>query len=108
MEERSPTQWARSWEVVPASMSPRGLAGTGLIGSSTLPNRAIDVGVTHLFWICTGAALRPGLDARIHTTAGRTEQCTCSLRQPLTRFPWPYLKELKSWACNDSRIRMAK
>src|SRR5215469_15358132 len=108
MEERFATQWVRSWEVVPASMSRHGLVDTKPIGTSTHPNRTIRLGVTQPFWICTAAVLRAGLEALIQITAGRTELCMCSRRQILTRSLWPYSKALKVWAWNDSRIRMVK
>src|SRR5215472_14245795 len=106
MEERFTTQWVRSWEAVPASMSRRGLAGTEPIGTSTHPNRTIHLGVTQPFWICTAAVLRPGLEAPIRITVERTVQCTCSQRQIHTRSRLPYSKALRGWGCNDSRIRM--
>src|SRR6516162_9979491 len=108
MDERFATQWVRSWEAVPASMSRHGLVDTEPIGTSTHPNRTIHLGVTQPFWICTAAVLRPGLEAPIRITAGRTERCTCSRRQILTHSPWPYSKALKVWGCNDSRVRMVK
>src|SRR5215467_9244852 len=106
MEERSATQWARSWEAAPASMFRHGLGDTGLIGTSMHPNPAIQHGVTQPFWICTAAGLRPGLGALIRITAGPTEQFTCSRRQILTRSLRPCSKALNRWASNDSRILM--
>src|SRR5215469_5613402 len=102
------TQWVRSWVAVPASMSRHGLVDTEPIGTSTHPNRTIHLGATPPFWISTAAVLRPGLEAPIRITAGRTEKCTCSRRQIHTRSLWPYSKALKVWGWNDSRIRMVK
>src|SRR5215469_9567134 len=106
MEERFTTQWVRSWEAVPASMFRHGLADTEPTGTSTHPNRAIHLGVMQPFWICTAAVLRPGLEAPIRITAGRTEQCTCNRQQILTRSPWRCWKARNRWGSNDSRIRM--
>src|SRR5215471_18658002 len=106
MAERLAIRWARFSGVVPASMFRHGLADTEPTGTSTHPNRAIHLGVMQPFWICTAAVLRPGLEAPIRITAGRTEQCTCNQRQIHTRSRLPYSKALRGWGCNDSRIRM--
>src|SRR5215472_16521439 len=108
MEERFATQWVRSSEAGPASMSRHGPVGIEPIGTSTHPNRTIHLGATQPFWICTAAGLSPGLEAPIRITAGYTEQFTCSRRQILTRSLSPYSKALKLWDCNDSRIRTVR
>src|SRR5262249_38775232 len=106
MAERLAIRWARFSVVVPASMFRHGLVDTEPIGTSMHPNQPIQPGVTQPFWICTAVGLRPGLEALIRITAGRTEQCTCSRRQIFTRSQWPYSKALKLWGSSDSRIRM--
>src|SRR5215831_6310609 len=106
MAERLAIRWARFSGVVPASMFRHGLVDTEPIGTSTHPNRTIQLGVTQLYWICTAVVLRPGLEALIRITAGCTEQCTCSRRQIFTRSLWRCWKARNRWGSNDSRIRM--
>src|SRR5262244_1551796 len=89
-------------------MFQRGLADTELTGTSILPSRVSRRGAMKPCWTCIAVVLRHGREAPIRITAGRTEQCTCSRRQILTRSLWPYSKALKLWDCNDSRIPMVK
>jgi len=65
----------------------RGLVDTGLIGISTLPNRAIQRGVMEPFSTYIAAALRRGLGAPIQTTEARTESFMCSLRRNRIHSP---------------------
>src|SRR5215470_1758712 len=106
MEERFLTQWVRSWVAVPASMFRRGLVDTELIGTSTLPNRAIHRGVMKPFSICIDAVLRRGLEILTRITAERAELYTCSPRRNLTHSQSLCWKALNRWGSNAFRTRM--
>src|SRR5215813_15198915 len=106
MEERLATQWVRSLEADPASMFRHGLVDTERIGISMHRNLPIHRGVTQLFWICTAAVLKRGLEVPIRITSARTARCMCIPQQTLTRSLWRCWKALNRWDSNDSQIRM--
>ena len=109
MAERFVTQWETFLAAVPASPFRRGLGDTELIGTSTLPNRAIHRGIMKPFSTCIASVFEayagsPDPDYRRPTRNG-PRAVRGSASGILDRF---VIKALNRSGCSAFRTRMAR